>query len=181
MNRFRPKKDPVRGWCKWNTRSVHPRVASRDPPALAYDHSHEKWLMYLPDPLAAIPIHGTRVNTMPAYFDQIHLMMTPRANADDAIVRNIIARTLTRLCPIAVLFGGVGNLTSEQHIIRSSSGRATAPGSASRGQSRVRPICAGPFCHLRISAKKLKPSGVNETPWQKNRTMHCSQRILTHG
>lgn len=64
-----------------------------------------------------IQIHGTRVKTMPAYFDQVHLMITLyAAGADDAMMKNIIDQTLTRLCPIAAMFCEVGEVTAECRI-----------------------------------------------------------------
>ncbi|MDP3397344.1 MAG: OsmC family protein [Methanoregula sp.] len=69
-----------------------------------------------------IGIHGTRVKTMPAFFDHVHLTITLRANADDAMVKNIIDQTLTRLCPIAAMFAEVGEVTAEHRIIRTASG-----------------------------------------------------------
>ncbi|MCK9630846.1 MAG: OsmC family protein [Methanoregula sp.] len=75
----------------------------------------------VPDELA-IAFHGTRVRTMPAYFDHVHLKITLRADADDAMVKNIIDQTLTRLCPIAAMFAEVGEVTAEHRIIRNTSG-----------------------------------------------------------
>ncbi|HPD76703.1 MAG TPA: OsmC family protein [Methanoregulaceae archaeon] len=69
-----------------------------------------------------IGIHGTRRTTMPAFFDHVHLTVTLQADADDAMVANIIEETLARLCPIAAMFAEVGNVTAEHHIIRSSPG-----------------------------------------------------------
>jgi putative redox protein len=69
-----------------------------------------------------IGIHGTRKKTMPAFFDHIHLTITLRADADDAMVSSIIEQTLTRLCPIAAMFGEVGEVTAEHRIIRTTSG-----------------------------------------------------------
>jgi putative redox protein len=66
----------------------------------------------------SIAIHGTRVRTMPAYFDKVHLIITLRADADDGLMKNIIGQTLTRLCPIAAMFGEVGEVTAECRIIR---------------------------------------------------------------
>jgi len=66
----------------------------------------------------SIAIHGTRVRTMPAYFDKVHLVITLRADADDEMVKNIINQTLTRLCPIAAMFGEVGEVTAEYRIIK---------------------------------------------------------------
>ncbi|PKL64894.1 MAG: hypothetical protein CVV32_07425 [Methanomicrobiales archaeon HGW-Methanomicrobiales-3] len=65
-----------------------------------------------------IGIHGTRVKTMPAFFDHVHLTITLRADADDAMVKNIIDQTLTRLCPIAAMFAEVGEVTAECRIVR---------------------------------------------------------------
>jgi putative redox protein len=65
-----------------------------------------------------IGIHGTRKKTMPAFFDHVHLTITIRANVDDAMVRAIIGQTLTRLCPIAAMFAGVGEVTAEHRIVR---------------------------------------------------------------
>ena len=65
-----------------------------------------------------IGIHGTRKKTMPAFFDHVHLTITLRADADDAMVRNIIEQTLVRLCPIAAMFAEVGDVTAEYRIIR---------------------------------------------------------------
>ena len=66
----------------------------------------------------SIAIHGTRVKTMPAYFDHVHLIITLRADADEAVVSNIIGQTLTRLCPIATMFAEVGEVTAELRLIR---------------------------------------------------------------
>jgi putative redox protein len=65
-----------------------------------------------------IGIHGTRQKTMPAFFDHIHLTVTLRADADDALVSTIIDQTLVRLCPIAAMFAEVGEVTAEHRIIR---------------------------------------------------------------
>jgi putative redox protein len=65
-----------------------------------------------------IGIIGTRKKTMPAFFDHVHLTITLRADADDAMVSTIIGQTLTRLCPIAAMFAEVGGVTAEHHIIR---------------------------------------------------------------
>lgn len=64
-----------------------------------------------------IGIHGTRVKTMPAYFDTVHLTITLKADADDGMVKNIIEQTLTRLCPIAAMFAEIGEVTFEHRII----------------------------------------------------------------
>jgi len=71
----------------------------------------------VPDGLS-IGIHGTRRQTMPAVFDRVHLAVTLRAAADDALVGKIIAETLARLCPIAAMFAGTGEVTSEYRIVR---------------------------------------------------------------
>jgi putative redox protein len=75
----------------------------------------------VPDELT-IGIHGTRKKTMPAFFDHVHLTITLRADADDAMVSAIIEQTLTRLCPIAAMFAGVGEVTAEHRIIRDGPG-----------------------------------------------------------
>jgi putative redox protein len=69
-----------------------------------------------------IGIHGTRKKTMPAFFDHVHLTVSLRANVDDAMVSAILEQTLTRLCPIAAMFAGVGKVTAEHRIIRTTSG-----------------------------------------------------------
>ena len=69
-----------------------------------------------------IGIHGTRVKTMPAFFDHVHLTITLWAEADEALVSTIIDQTLARLCPIAAMFAEVGNVTAEHRIIRTKSG-----------------------------------------------------------
>ncbi len=69
-----------------------------------------------------IGIHGTRQKTMPAFFDHVHLIITIRADVDDAMVSEILEQTLTRLCPIAALFAEVGRVTADHHIIRNLSG-----------------------------------------------------------
>jgi putative redox protein len=66
----------------------------------------------------AIGIHGTRKQTMPAFFDHIHLEIILRADADETVVSTIIEQTLNRLCPIAAMFAEVGEVTSEHRIIR---------------------------------------------------------------
>ncbi len=65
-----------------------------------------------------IGIHGTRKKTMPAFFDHVHLTITLRADADDALVSRIIEETLARLCPIAAMFAEVGTVTAEHRIVR---------------------------------------------------------------
>ena len=69
-----------------------------------------------------IGIHGTRKKTMPAFFDHVHLTVTLRADADEALVSEIIEQTLTRLCPIAAMFAEVGEVTAEHRIIRTTTG-----------------------------------------------------------
>ncbi len=71
----------------------------------------------VPDDLT-IGIHATRRKTMPAFFDHVHLTVTLRADADDAMVPGIIEQTLSRLCPIAAMFAEVGEVTAEHRIIR---------------------------------------------------------------
>jgi uncharacterized OsmC-like protein len=71
----------------------------------------------VPDEMS-IAIHGTRVRTMPAYFEKVHLTITLRADADDTLVSRIIEETLARLCPIAAMFAEVGEVTAEHRIIR---------------------------------------------------------------
>ena len=66
----------------------------------------------------AIAIHGTRLRTMPAYFDKVHLAITLRADVDEAMMKNIIDETLARLCPIAAMFAEVGEVTAECRITR---------------------------------------------------------------
>ena len=68
----------------------------------------------------SIAIHGTRVKTMPAYFDHVHLIVTRQADADEVMVANIIEQTLARLCPIAAMFAEVGEVTAEHRIILAS-------------------------------------------------------------
>jgi len=75
----------------------------------------------VPDEMT-IAIHGTRKKTMPAFFDHVHLTVTLRADADDAMVSGIIEQTLTRLCPIAAMFAECGEVTAEHHIFRAASG-----------------------------------------------------------
>ncbi len=69
-----------------------------------------------------IGIHGTRVKTMPAFFDHVHLTITLRADVDEALVSTIIDQTLERLCPIAAMFAEVGEVTAEHRIIRTKKG-----------------------------------------------------------
>jgi putative redox protein len=75
----------------------------------------------VPDEMT-IAIHGTRKKTMPAFFDHVHLTITLRADADDAMVSEIIDQTLKRLCPIAAMFAEVGEVTAECRIIRDRTG-----------------------------------------------------------
>jgi putative redox protein len=70
----------------------------------------------VPDDLK-IGIHGTRKQTMPAFFNHIHLVIELRAEAEEAMVSTIIEQTLTRLCPIAAMFAEVGEVTSEYRVI----------------------------------------------------------------
>lgn len=70
----------------------------------------------VPDTMT-IGIHGTRVKTMPAFFDHIHLNITLRAaGAEDAMVKDIIDQTLRRLCPIAAMFAECGEITADWRI-----------------------------------------------------------------
>lgn len=71
----------------------------------------------VPDEMT-IAIHGTRKKTMPAFFDHVHLTITLRADAGEALVPTIIDQTLTRLCPIAAMFAEVGEVTAEYRIVR---------------------------------------------------------------
>jgi putative redox protein len=67
----------------------------------------------------AIEIHGTRVKTMPAFFDCVRLKITLRVSgADQATVENIVDQALTRLCPIAAMFGECGDVTAECRVVR---------------------------------------------------------------
>jgi len=75
-----------------------------------------------------IGIHGTRVKSMPAFFDHVHLIVTLRADVDEALVSAIIEQTLERLCPIAAMFAEVGNVTAEHRIIRTRRGEANLIG-----------------------------------------------------
>jgi putative redox protein len=77
-----------------------------------------------------IGIHGTRKKSMPAFFDQVHLTITLRTEADDALISRIIEQTLTRLCPIAAMFAEVGNVSAEHRIIRAQPGEP--PGGVQR-------------------------------------------------
>jgi putative redox protein len=65
-----------------------------------------------------IGIHATRVESMPSYFDHVHLTITIRAETDDAMLNGIIDQTLSRLCPIAAMVAECGSVTVEHHIIR---------------------------------------------------------------
>ena len=71
----------------------------------------------VPDAMT-IAIHGTRKKTMPAFFDHVHLTITLTADADDAMMKNIIDQTITRLCPIAAMFAEVGEVTAECRIVK---------------------------------------------------------------
>lgn len=71
----------------------------------------------VPDGLT-IGIHGTRKKTMPAFFDHVRLDITLKADAEDAMVKNILDQTLSRLCPIAAMFAEVGELTADYRIVR---------------------------------------------------------------
>lgn len=72
----------------------------------------------VPDDMT-IAVHGTRLKTMPAFFDHVHLVVTLRAaGADDAMVKNIIDQTIIRLCPIAAMFAECGKVTAEHRIVR---------------------------------------------------------------
>jgi putative redox protein len=65
-----------------------------------------------------IRIHGTRKNTMPAFFDHVHLDIRIQADADDALLTPIIEQTLSRFCPIAAMFAEVGKVTADHRVIR---------------------------------------------------------------
>jgi putative redox protein len=79
-----------------------------------------------------IGIHGSRRKTMPAFFDQIHLIVSLRTDADDALVSAILEQTLTRLCPIAAMFAEVGEVTAEHRIIRATSGISSTTNPSTR-------------------------------------------------
>jgi len=66
----------------------------------------------------SIGIHGTRRQSLPAVFDHVHFTITIAAPADDALVREIMDRTLAYLCPVSAMFAEVGKLTYEYRILR---------------------------------------------------------------
>ena len=71
----------------------------------------------IPDKMT-IGIHATRNQTLPAIFNQVHLVITICSDVDDKLISEIISRTITHLCPIAAMFAEVGEVTTEHHIIR---------------------------------------------------------------
>jgi putative redox protein len=75
----------------------------------------------VPDEMT-IAIHGTRKKTMPAFFDHVHLIVTLRADADEATVSAITDQTLKRLCPIAAMFAECGEVTAECRVVRDRTG-----------------------------------------------------------
>ena len=71
----------------------------------------------VPDEMT-IAIHATRVKTMPAFFDKVHLTITIRADVEESVISGITEQTIARLCPIAAMFAEVGEVTAEHRIIR---------------------------------------------------------------
>jgi putative redox protein len=65
-----------------------------------------------------IGVRGTRRQSLPAVFDNVHFGITLAAPVDDARVREIMDRTLAYLCPISAMFAEVGELTYEYRIVR---------------------------------------------------------------
>lgn len=71
---------------------------------------------YTPEFLT-IETYATRKQSLPATFDTIHHIITMKGDFDDMIIAQILARTMTLLCPIAVILGESAQMTWEHRII----------------------------------------------------------------
>jgi len=68
--------------------------------------------------LLTIDTHATRKQTLPATFEHVHHVITLQGNMDDALVTETLDRTMTLLCPVAVIFGETAKMTWEYKIIK---------------------------------------------------------------
>lgn len=68
--------------------------------------------------LLTIGILATRRQALPAVFERVHLTITLTCGVDEAVISNILTRTVSHLCPIAAMFAEVGEVTFEHHVIR---------------------------------------------------------------
>ncbi|HWQ66424.1 MAG TPA: OsmC family protein [Methanospirillum sp.] len=64
-----------------------------------------------------IDIQGTRKQTLPAVFEQVHLIITIKAPIDDVRLSETLTKTMRFLCPIAAMFGSVSEVTWEHRIV----------------------------------------------------------------
>jgi len=67
--------------------------------------------------LLTIETHATRKQTLPATFEKVHHIITLKGNFDKQVVTDTLSRTMTLLCPIAVIFGETAEMTWEHHLI----------------------------------------------------------------
>lgn len=67
--------------------------------------------------LLTIETHATRKQTLPAIFEKVHHIITLKGDFDEQVVADTFSRTMTLLCPIAVIFGETAEMTWEHHLI----------------------------------------------------------------
>lgn len=71
---------------------------------------------FTPDYLE-ITTHATRKQTLPPIFETVHHIISLKGNFDEQVIGDTLARTMTLLCPIAVIFGQTAKMTWEHRLI----------------------------------------------------------------
>lgn len=70
---------------------------------------------YIPEKLM-VATHATRKQDLPATFETVHHVITLKGEFDDETVIQILTRTMTLLCPIAVIIGDTAKMTWEYRL-----------------------------------------------------------------
>lgn len=60
---------------------------------------------------------ATRRQNLPATFDTVHHIISLKVYCDEVTVSETLTRTMTLLCPIAVIFGETSQMTWEHRIL----------------------------------------------------------------
>lgn len=68
--------------------------------------------------LLMIETHATRKQTLPPTFETVHHVITLSGDVNEQVVRETLERTMTLLCPIAVMFGETAHMTWELQVVR---------------------------------------------------------------
>jgi putative redox protein len=64
-----------------------------------------------------VNVNGFRSEMPPNVFEKIHLTFMLTGNMDDRTVAEVVRKTVTQTCPIAVMLGKAANLTWEHCIM----------------------------------------------------------------